>query len=49
VNGQNQQPTIGIGWITLLVLILFVLKPIPDPIGDAIVAIICGYQALMKL
>jgi hypothetical protein len=49
MNGQGQRQIIGMGWIVLLVLIHFVLNLIPNPIDDAIVATIGGYQALKRL
>ena len=49
MNGKQEQPGIGFGWIILLVILYIIFNPIPGPIDDAAVATIGGYQALKRL
>jgi hypothetical protein len=36
-------------WIVLLVLLYFILNPVPGPIDDAVVAALGGYHALKRV
>jgi hypothetical protein len=42
------QEGVGLGWIVLLLLLYFVLNPIPGPLDDAVATGVAGYYALKR-
>ena len=42
------QVGLGLGWIVLLLLLYFVLNPIPGPLDDAVATGVAGYYALKR-